>query len=116
MRPLFSKATPTALDHGPEMMVSVNPGSTVAAERLPSTIRPNAAAANHAIAATRLIRGMQASTPSLRRLAQIARRSRPFLSMNDICVAFFVILGVCANNRQASSSSIYQGDQFLVAP
>src|SRR4029077_18047646 len=114
-RPLFSKVIPTASGHGPERTVSVNPGGTVAAERLPSTIRPHAAATNHAIAATRLIRGMQASTPSLRRLAQIARRCRPFRSMNDICFAFLVILAVSFNNWQASSSLSYQRDQFLVA-
>jgi hypothetical protein len=42
-----------------------------AAERLPSTIRPHAAAAKHTIAMSRLIRAMQAFTPPIRGLAQI---------------------------------------------
>ena len=44
-----------------------------AAERLPSTIRPHAAAAKHAIAMSRLIRAMQASTLPIRGPAQITR-------------------------------------------
>jgi hypothetical protein len=52
-----------------------------AAERLPSTIRPHAAAANHAIAVTRLIRGIKASIARLRWLAQITRRLKRFVSI-----------------------------------
>jgi hypothetical protein len=35
--------------------------------------------------------------------------------MNDICIAFLVILAVSFNNWHASSSLSYQRDQFLVA-
>src|SRR5207247_11238753 len=74
IRPLLSKAIPTASLHGPEMALSVNPGGTVDAERLPSRIRPHAAVTNQTIAVARLIRKMQALPTSLRWLAQITTR------------------------------------------
>jgi hypothetical protein len=62
---------------------------------------------------------MQASTPSLTRLAQIARRWRPLRSMNDICIAFFVILAVGFRrslNKLARFFKLdYQAEQFLAA-
>jgi hypothetical protein len=45
--------------------------SAIATEGLPSRIRPHAAAANHAIAAPRLIRGIQASPARLRLLRDL---------------------------------------------
>src|SRR5215471_21554359 len=84
MRPVLSKVIPTASGHGPEIMVSVNPGGTVAAKRLPPEIIPHAAATNHMIAASRLIRRIQPAAHPMRWVAQITRGLRPFLSMNDI--------------------------------
>jgi len=87
-----------------------------AAERLPSPIRPHAAAAKHAIAMSRLIRPMRASTPPIRGVAQITRW-RPFLSMNDISFAFSSYwrsdFDPSINNWNAFSVLIDQRDQFL---
>src|SRR5882762_2236132 len=74
IRPLFSNATPTASLHGPEIGLSVNPGGTVAAERLLPRIRPDTTSTKHAIAVARLIRETRASSPPLRWRAQITRR------------------------------------------
>ena len=68
---------------GPEITVSVNPGGTVTAKRLPPEIKPHAIV-SHAIALSRLIRGMRPPAHQMRSLAQITTRYRPFLSMNDI--------------------------------
>src|SRR5262249_18705541 len=84
MRPVVSKVIPTASGHGPEIMVSVNPGGTVAAKRLPPQIIPHAATTNHVIAVSRLIRRIQPAANPMREVAQITRGLRPFLSMNDI--------------------------------
>jgi hypothetical protein len=93
MRPVFSKVIPTASGHGPEIMLSVNPGGTVAAKRLPPEIIPHAAATNHVIAASRLIRRMQPAAHPMRQVAQITRGLRPFLSMNVYSLWAFVALG-----------------------
>jgi hypothetical protein len=59
--------------------------STVTTKFVPT--KPHTPTKNHPIAATRLIRRMQASPSPPRRLMQITRRWRPFLSMDDICFA-----------------------------
>ena len=55
MRPLLSKAVPTALVHGPEITVSLNPAGTLAGERFLPKRRPHASTAKPAMALSRLI-------------------------------------------------------------
>lgn len=55
MRPLLSKALPTALIHGPEITVSLNPAGTLAGKRFLPKRRPHASTAEPAMALTRLI-------------------------------------------------------------
>ena len=71
-------AVAVAVGVGVDVAVGVGVGVGVgrglgAAERLPSTIRPQAPAATHAIAMSRLIRAMQASARSIRGPGQITR-------------------------------------------
>jgi hypothetical protein len=55
MRPLLSKAFPTALIHGPEITVSLNPAGTLAGKRFLPKRRPHATTAKPAMALSRLI-------------------------------------------------------------
>jgi hypothetical protein len=73
MRPLLSKALPTALIHGPEITVSLNPAGTLAGKRFLPKRRPHASTAKPAMARSRLIPENKAWTLILEGLVHITR-------------------------------------------
>src|SRR6267143_4604624 len=83
MRPLFSKAVPTASVHGPATAVSVNPGGTVAAESSdrPTTNRQPATIPNHGISAARFTHPTWSRLPTRRPLDHNAQN--PVLRIID---------------------------------
>jgi len=71
--PLLCKTLPTALGHGPQITVSLNPAGTLAEKRFLPKRRPHASTAKPAMARSRLIPEIKAGRSCLRGSVHITR-------------------------------------------